>query len=105
MRAGGRCELCNRDLGWTSEYSKHHRRPRGMGGTKATWVNAVSNLLLVCGTGVTGCHGMIESQRAIAYERGWLVRTGFAPNEVPVLLHGARLVYLDDDGRYAEGSP
>jgi 5-methylcytosine-specific restriction protein A len=87
-RAQGRCELCNGPL---QPMSVHHRRPRGMGGTRRDWVNEAGNLLAVCGTGTTGCHGMIESRRADAYDRGWLVRTGMDPTEVP---------FVDFDGNW-----
>lgn len=109
-RAGGHCEVCNVDLTTGRSYSKHHRLPRGRGGT-----NVLSNLMLVCGTGTTGCHGMIESRRTIAYTRGWLVRTGIDPAAAPVRIHSMRLladgmplsarsmhVLLDDTGHYLE---
>jgi len=104
-RAGARCELCATDLSAGAPSSKHHRRPRGMGGSSTTWINDVSNLLLLCGTGTTGCHGRIESHRTAAYDAGWLLRTGFNPWEVPVVLHGHRTVYLTRDGQYAVGAP
>ena len=109
-RAGGRCEVCNVDLTTGRPYSKHHRLPRGRGGT-----NVLSNLMLVCGTGTSGCHGMIESQRTIAYDNGWLVRSGHVPAEQVVRIHAMRLiaagfwttpptvrVLLDDTGHYRE---
>lgn len=102
-RAQGRCEVCNVDLTTGREYSKHHRIPRGRGGN-----NDLANLLLLCGTGTTGCHGMIESHRTIAYEHGWLVRSGYSPGEIPVRIHGVldtRVVYLTSDGQYADGAP
>lgn len=79
-RAQFKCELCGGSL---DSMSVHHRRPRGMGGTRRGWVNEPDNLLAVCGSGVTGCHGMIESRRADAYDFGWLVRTGMDPSTVP----------------------
>ncbi len=56
-----------------------------------------SNLLWVCGTGTTGCHGYMESERIEARENGWLVRHGHDPRESPVLLWDGRRVLLDDD--------
>lgn len=104
-RAQACCELCGRDLANTREYSKHHRRPRGMGGTLREWVNQVANLLLVCGTGTTGCHHRIESNRTHAYDMGWLLRHSDSANEIPVEIFGRGLVYLTDDGAYADGAP
>jgi hypothetical protein len=58
--------------------------------------NRLSNLLLLCDFG--GCHDLIaESQRTRATLNGWLVRTGFDPQDVPVIWHGC-LVFLYDDG-------
>lgn len=50
------------------------------------WLNAASNLLLACGSGSTGCHGLIERERASAYGYGWLLREGAHPLEVSVVL-------------------
>ena len=38
-----------------------------------------------------GCHGWIESHRAVAYENGWLVRSArdLVVGRVPVWLHGS----------------
>lgn len=76
VRDGGRCARCgiglNRGARGTA-WSVHHRRPRGMGGSRSAWVNEAANLLLLCGTGVTGCHGWVESHRADARDLGWLI--------------------------------
>lgn len=108
-RAGYCCEVCGTRLagvgGWTQPHSFHHRQPRGMGGTSRLDVHAAYCLLLLCGTGTTGCHGLIESSRAAAYPVGWLVRQGQNPAEVPVWVRGAGLVLLTVDGQYAEVDP
>lgn len=106
-RARGCCEICGALVtgGWPG-FSRHHRSPRGMGGTRAPWVNDVSNLLLLCGTGVLGCHGAVERDRTVAYDAGWLVRTGEDPAGIPVHVHShPRPVYLDASGTYVEGNP
>jgi hypothetical protein len=76
-----------------------------MGGSRAPWINNVTNLLLLCGSGTTGCHGRVESHRAEAYVAGWLLRSGEHPEQVPVLIHARGVVYLTPDGDYQEGSP
>lgn len=76
-----------------------------MGGTKDPAANYTSNLLLLCGTGSTGCHGHIESHRTEAYDHGWLVRHGHRPSQVPVRLWSGRDVYLDDDGQWSHTPP
>lgn len=97
-RSGGRCERCGKPLeGQTA--SAHHRRGRGAGGTSLTDVDDWPTLLLLCGSGTTGCHGHVEHNRTEAYEAGWLVRrNGQAlPAEVPVLLWDGRRVLLARD--------
>lgn len=105
-RAGGRCELCGFDLNTGASFSRHHRRPRGAGGSSAPWVNDITNLLLLCGTATTpgGCHTRVEQYRTDAYENGWLIRhaSSYVPAELPVLLSQG-LVYLTSDGFYAKG--
>lgn len=94
----------------TPSTNTHHRTPRGMGGSKDPRLGLPSNLLRVCGTGITGCHGWIESNRSVAATLGFLVRRGIPPTDVPVQLfipgvagHGLPalcLVFLTDDGWY-----
>lgn len=59
----------DRGIGW----SAHHRRPRGNGGTSLPEVASIANCLVLCGSGVTGCHGWVEQFRASAREYGFLV--------------------------------
>ena len=100
-RAGGICEVCGEKP--TRDYSIHHRRPRGMGGTRSPAVNSPANLMYVCGSGTTGCHGLIESDRKWAASLGYLVRSGQDPVEEPIVLHRKRRVYLDPSGVYNPG--
>ena len=78
-RANFVCELC---YGPLTTMSLHHRRPRGMGGSKSPWIHDPENLLALCGTGTSGCHGKVESNRDRAYRYGWLVRYGNIPHSV-----------------------
>ena len=104
-RDEGCCVRCGaalvgaRGLSW----SVHHRRPRSMGGTKLAWVDRPGNLILLCGSGTTGCHGWVESHRAFARGLGFLVSANGQrkPVEVPIhhSIHG--LVVLDDHGDFA----
>jgi hypothetical protein len=100
LRAGSRCECCGKVAGWDG-WSRHHRQPRGMGGTKRD-VHQPSNMLLLCGSGTTGCHGLVESERSWAYECGLLVRRPFEPGRVALLYHAMthapRWVTLDNLG-------
>lgn len=104
QRDAGQCVRCGlslvgaRGLSW----SVHHRRPRGSGGSKLKWVDLPGNLILLCGSGTTGCHGWVESHRAVARDKGWLVPLNGIrlPSTVPVhhALHG--VVVLNDMGTY-----
>ena len=89
-RAEGMCEKCG-----GRGQSIHHRKPRGAGGTKIA--DVASNLLLLCGSGTTGCHGWVERNRVQALADGYLVRRVDDPALIPVLRWGIR-VYLEDDG-------
>lgn len=95
LRAKGACERCGTTT--AARWSVHHRRPRGMGGTKRGNVHSVSNLLFLCGSGTEGCHGWVESNRAVAYESGLLLYQADNPLQVPVELRVGR-VLLDDEG-------
>lgn len=93
-RARYTCEIC----GASNASNIHHRRPRGLGGTRDPEINSPANLLAVCGSGTTGCHGQVEAYRKIAYELGWLVRWGQDPVWVPFMGPGDTWWYLDREG-------
>lgn len=113
-RASYSCEINgdelrgDRGVGW----SVQHRRPRGKGSTRDPGSNRPSNILIVCGSGTTGCHGLLENQlRAAAYEVGWLVHRcacyrpfdcEHSPAKTPVLILRNRWVLLDDASNYID---
>lgn len=85
-RARGCCEVCGcrlREKGWNA----HHRAGRGMGGTRREVTCADG--LVVCGSGTTGCHGLIERERKWALDNGFLVSRWADAAAVPVLVRGA----------------
>lgn len=45
-----------------------------MGGSRWPGVNLPGNLLTLCGSGTTGCHGWVESHPTWAEAHGWSVR-------------------------------
>ncbi len=93
QRANYCCERCGI---YAQGGSVHHRRPRGMGGDKRAATSTAANALLLCGSGTTGCHGWVESNREEAYARGLLVRRHDDPAAVPVeLLYGTFLLNVD----------
>ena len=79
-----------------------------MGGTDRPELNLPSNLLSLCGSGTTGCHGDIESNRTLAYEKGWIVKRDHdaaeTPVEISIDMPGVaaikKMVFLTDDGWY-----
>lgn len=104
-RDGGRCARCGRAVAHLVRgiaWSLHHRRPRGAGGTTLAWVNLPANLVILCGSGVTECHGWVEKHRDKARELGFLVRLSglliAADVAIEHAVHG--LVRLDDEGDY-----
>lgn len=83
-----RCFRCRRPLRFEDRgrgWSAHHRMPRGAGGVGrkdgelARMISDVTNCLILCGSGTTGCHGWVESRRAIAEDYGYIVRRGINP--------------------------
>jgi hypothetical protein len=93
-RAHGCCESC----GQYGATNAHHRQNRSQGGP-----DTLSNLLLLCGSGTTGCHGYITQSPEMAQVRGYTVRSGENPADVPVQRWDrergyAAWVLLDNDG-------
>lgn len=92
------------------DWSIQHRIPRGMGGSRREDINRAANLLTMCGSGTTGCHGWIETTaqgREEARENGWAL-SKFCPDptQYPVTLLtddlGTVSAYLDNDGGVRE---
>lgn len=85
-RAGGACERCGKTI--TADYSIHHRKPRGMGGTKDPKANSPANLVLLCGSATTpdGCHTAVERFRQAAITTGFIVTRTADPETVPIKL-------------------
>jgi len=107
-RANYACEINGCLLGDVRgvDWSIQHRAPRQSGGTIDPRYNQAPNLLLVCGSAVTGCHGLIEDKlRAEAYTVGWLLKRGQDPASERVLILRQRFVWLTVDGRYADHPP
>lgn len=95
IRCGGRCEITGDRLRG-GQWSVHHRRARGMGGTDRPDVHSLANLLAVTGDGTRGVHGWVESHRDAARAMGWLVdHSGPEPDAVPLVLYSGRRVLLD----------
>lgn len=88
--------------------STQHRVARGMGGTRWPGINRPGNLITLCGSGTTGCHGWIEAHPDWSQAHGYSVRRAGLmdphPEQQPVwtwqgwvlLLDGGDLEFLDD---------
>lgn len=90
-RAHGSCEVCGFTIGYSAQI--HHRRPRGMGGSRSEQSGSISNGLFIH----PKCHAQIESDRNKAMSMGFLIYQGDDPANVPVRLwYGWH--YLNNDG-------
>lgn len=96
-RAAGCCDRCGGPVDGWDGYSLHHRDPRGMGGRKGA--HTAANVVLLCGSGTTGCHGWVEGNRTAAEAEKWLIRGTVArPETTPVFRHGREWVLPTEEG-------
>lgn len=85
-----RCRRCGT---YTPGGSLHHRQGRG-----GADPHRAANLILLCGSGTTGCHGHVHSNPSESYESGLMVRRlGVdVPEGVPIITpRGAVWLYAD----------
>lgn len=74
-RDGWKCRRCWR----TVDLNIHHRKLRSQGGT-----DEAENLVTLCGSGTTGCHGWVHANPRIARAHGWMVPSWADPAEWPI---------------------
>lgn len=88
--AMARCEKC----GSSGPLSMDHLKNRSQGGD---W--RPSNIVVLCGSGTTGCHGWKTQNPTAAHAAGWRLEVNEAPGVTPIQ-HVAWPwpVVLDDDG-------
>lgn len=103
-RDGHACVCCGRSV-IGQPYSLQHRKRRSQGGG-----NSPSNLVVVLGTGTTGCHERIDSRRDPHDEAaGYTVRSWQDPAMIPVMIaseYGSGITaWLAGDGTYAFEAP
>lgn len=111
-RDRGRCVRCGISLHGIRS-NLHHRRDRGSGGSSLPWISTPINLISLCGSGTTGCHGWVTENRnrKQALAAGWIVRkNGQAsvtdPALIPVRVHWLKgLHYATPDGRWRPAPP
>lgn len=99
-RESYRCVRCGASLGhgWPG-YSCHHRQLRSGGGR-----TDLNNLIMLCGSGTTGCHAWAHSNRkdtaeaAGSEQLGYIVSRYQNPECVPVWHHLFGWVIYDSNG-------
>lgn len=69
-----------------------------MGGSKNQELHKSANLIVLCGTGTSGCHGWVESNRDKARELGYLIQKVESAQEIPFQDNNGLWWYLDNDG-------
>jgi hypothetical protein len=89
-RDGNRCAKCS---GWRAEgMNLHHRQLRSQGGK-----NTAANLISLCGSGTTGCHGWVHAHPAKARDLGLIVPSWMDPAETPVRTWRGLVLLTDDE--------
>lgn len=94
-RDGPTCRRCGR---WVEGQlgSLHHRKLKGRATPRHDY-DRVENLVVLCGTGTTGCHGWCHAEPKTAHEAGWVCWSWENPAERPCrTLHNTLLMLLED---------
>jgi hypothetical protein len=97
-RGGYKCERCREDF-LRLGVSVHHRRPRMMGGSKNQELHRPANLIALCGSGTSGCHGWVESHRLEARTFGYLITKVESAEEIPFKDLNGDWWLIDNDGQ------
>jgi 5-methylcytosine-specific restriction enzyme A len=79
MRSGYNCEVMATGCTLMAE-ELHHRRPRGMGGSRRVDTNTAANALAIC----RRCHNRVESMRNWARDNGFVIPQHADPAVEPV---------------------
>lgn len=85
-----RCGVNTHGDGWPG-HSTHHRQSRRFHD------DSPANLVRLCGSGTTGCHGWVHAHPMESKRFGWIVPGWVDPRDVPVRdWRGDWLLLLDD---------
>lgn len=98
-RAGYRCERCFKQLHGVFGVSVHHRRPRMMGGSKNEKLHLPANLIVLCGSGTSGCHGWVESNRDKSRDHGYLIQKVDSAEIIPFRDDAGMWYLIDNNGQ------
>ena len=105
-RDGERCVRCGATYNWAG-FSRHHRHMRSH---PFPGLHLPANLIHLCGSGTTGCHGWVHNHPKTAMAYGWIV-SGYNdhPETVPVWDAHQGWLLLDNQGGYTlcdrDGNP
>lgn len=98
-RDGYSCLRCSAAIDPSrGDYSLQHRRARGMGGSVRLDTNLPQNLVTLCGSATTGCHGWVETHREAAQDAGWTIRQGEDPLLIAVRDYLRAWWFLNENG-------
>jgi 5-methylcytosine-specific restriction protein A len=98
------CVSCGRHVGGMTDYSVHHRIPRGMGGSTDERLNRPSNLILSVRQRHHRLSRLVESRRNDARTWGYLLYRLSEPSAVAVYTYLGWTMY-HDDGSVAHPPP
>ncbi|WP_303168555.1 hypothetical protein [Bifidobacterium dentium] len=99
VRQGHHCQRCGRNIHDPSLWpgrSGHHRQLRRTADPQVR--HSPENIIVLCGSGTTGCHGWIHAHVAEARRNGWIVPVGSEPASTPVRDWTGRWQLLLPDG-------
>jgi 5-methylcytosine-specific restriction endonuclease McrA len=80
------CEICGKTAN-----NAHHRKNQSQGGP-----DTLTNLMLLCGSGTTGCHGWVTVNPEKSRRNGWTLLRHQEPAHIPVRRRGVRVMLADD---------
>ena len=99
LRDQARCVRCGVDLRGRMA-SRHHRKLRSR--CSGPELHSPSNLILLCGSGNTFCHGWVHAHPEQATQLGLMVHSWDNPAQVPVKTFRDGWIQLNNDGSYQE---
>jgi len=73
-----------------------------MGGSKNPDLHKASNLIALCGSGISGCHGWVENNRASARAFGYLLENVESAEQAPFKDMNGTWWLIDNDGSKKE---
>jgi hypothetical protein len=86
-------------------YSLQHRLARGMGGSSNSRINSPENLVFMCGSATTGCHGHVESHPTEAAARGFRLGPNDSPTDTPIIDYMGQAWFLYEAGHRSMFAP